>query len=45
MVTSAMDKNDIVTIPKHLLAQRITRLSLEKKMSTIRDAVLVALGL
>ena len=36
--------DDIVTIPKYLLVQRITRLSL-KKMSMIRDAVLVALGL
>jgi mRNA interferase MazF len=36
--------DDIVTIPKHLLVRRITRLSLEK-MSTIREAILVALGL
>ncbi len=36
--------DDIVTIPKYLLVQRITRVSLEK-MSTIRDAILVALGL
>ncbi len=36
--------DDIVTIPKYLLAQRITQLSLEK-MSTVRDAVRVALGL
>ncbi|MHB1534311.1 MAG: type II toxin-antitoxin system PemK/MazF family toxin [Acidimicrobiales bacterium] len=36
--------DDIVTVPKHLLVERITRLSLEK-MSSIRDAILVALGL
>jgi len=36
--------DDIVTIPKYLLVQRITRLSHER-MSTTRDAILVALGL
>ncbi len=39
-----VNPDDIVTTPKHLLVRRMTRVSLEK-MSTIREAILVALGL
>ena len=42
--TCWVNLDDIVTVPKSVLVGRVTRLSLEK-MSAIRDAILVALGL